>query len=44
MPLAEVPAAVNALLEKGAFTHARDLGNAWFAGLAHLHGNWQVTV
>lgn len=42
--LQELPETVSALLRAGAFTHARDLGNAWFAALAHLHGHWQVTV
>jgi hypothetical protein len=40
----DCPMIVEALMKRGDFESARNLANAWYVGLAHLHGYWHVTL
>lgn len=43
-PLASIPATIEELLRQGQFESARSFANAWFVGLANLHGHNHVEL
>lgn len=44
VPLPQVPELIAVLLQRQQFEAARNLANAWFVGLAHLHGFTHVEL